>query len=99
MTINVATRRFETPHKVVTLLDAPGHRDFVPNMIGGAAQVIVRGTRWRARTRHAHPYVRWLWCAPDPQADAAILVINATTGEFEAGPFQLHAYEMLLPLL
>lgn len=95
----MATRRFETPHKVVTLLDAPGHRDFVPNMIGGAAQVIMRGTHRRARTIHAHAYMRWLWCARDAQADAAILVINATTGEFEAGTFQLHAYETLLPLL
>jgi len=33
------------------------------------------------------------------QADAAILVINATTGEFEAGAFHSHADEALLPLL
>ena len=73
---------FETEKKHFTILDAPGHKSYVPNMIGGASQVLARHmTPTLFRNTDVNGQV-WLYSY---QADLAVLVISARKGEFETG--------------
>jgi elongation factor 1 alpha-like protein len=77
VTMDVAVRRLETENRRITLLDAPGHRDFVPNMVRSFSFLFLSlGSTLTSATRQI---------SGTAQADVAVLVIDSSPGEFEAG--------------
>lgn len=97
LTIDVMHQRFDTDKYYFTIIDAPGHRDFVKNMITGTSQadaaviVVAAPEGIMAQTREHAFLARTLGV---PQLIVAINKMDATKPEFSEERFNAVKDEM-----
>ncbi|KAM6971036.1 elongation factor 1-alpha-like isoform 1-T1 [Tautogolabrus adspersus] len=79
ITIDISLLKFNTQKYTMTIIDAPGHRDFIKNMITGTSQVSSTLSFILRKLNYVFNSIMSF------QADVALLVVSAAKGEFEAG--------------
>jgi elongation factor 1-alpha len=98
VTIDVAHKRFETKTNYFTIIDAPGHRDFVKNMITGASQadaavlVVSAQEGVQAQTKEHVFLIRTLGIT---QIVVALNKIDATQPGYDEGKYNESKAEIL----
>ena len=104
VTIDVAHKRFDTDKYYFTIIDAPGHRDFVKNMITGTSQadagvLVVAATEGIMAQTKEH-----LWLAKVLGVGQLIIAVNkldATTTPYDEKVFEKVSGELrkMLPMV
>ena len=89
VTIDLSHKKFETPKYYFTIIDAPGHRDFIKNMITGASQadaaVLVVGSEGiQAQTKEHAFLARTLGVGQMIVAVNKMDLLNYDQAKFEA---------------
>lgn len=79
ITIDISLLKFNTQKFSMTIIDAPGHRDFIKNMITGTSQVMQLVKTLFLLKAMFKTIPNFF------QADVALLVVSAAKGEYEAG--------------
>ena len=104
VTINIAHKRFDSDKYYFTIIDAPGHRDFVKNMITGTSQadaavlVVAASEGIMAQTKEH------LWLAKVLGVQQLIVVINkldATRTPYDQARFEevKKDFQKILPMV
>ncbi|MCF7871749.1 translation elongation factor EF-1 subunit alpha [Candidatus Woesearchaeota archaeon] len=100
VTIDLAHKKFDSEKYYFTIIDAPGHRDFVKNMITGASQADAAVLVVAATDKEVQPQTReHLFLAKTLGVGQMIIAINKMDAENYTEAAYKRVKDMLSPLL